>query len=84
MPIPAENHEFTPKQGQYLAFIYWYIKLNREPPAEKDFQSYFQVTPPTVHQMIVNLERGGLITRDPGRPRTIQLRVPRKALPDLL
>ena len=27
---------FTARQGQFLAFIYWYTKLNREPPAESD------------------------------------------------
>ena len=83
MSIESEP-EFTAKQGQYLAFIYWYTKLNKQPPAEKDFQFYFEVTPPTVHQMIVTLERRGLIARERGRARTIRLMVPRKDLPDLL
>jgi repressor LexA len=74
---------FTARQGQYLAFIYWYTKLNRVPPAEADFQRYFQVTPPAVHDMIVKLEAGGWITRTPGAGRSIRLRVPREALPDL-
>lgn len=30
--------EFTKLQGQYWAFIAAYIKLNRRPPAEADFQ----------------------------------------------
>jgi hypothetical protein len=29
---------FTDKQGQYLAFIYAYTRLNRRPPAEIDMQ----------------------------------------------
>ena len=44
---------FTDKQGQYLAFIYTYALINRRPPAEADFQRFFRVTPPSVHQMIV-------------------------------
>jgi Mn-dependent DtxR family transcriptional regulator len=44
---------YTEKQGQYLAFIYYYTKINRRPPAEADIQRYFAVTPPTVHQMIL-------------------------------
>ena len=28
--------EYTPKQGQYLAFIYYYTKINGQPPAEHD------------------------------------------------
>src|SRR4029079_17971590 len=27
---------FTPKQGQYLAFIHLYTRLHRKPPAETD------------------------------------------------
>ena len=50
---------YTRKQGQYLAFIYHYTKVNGRPPAEADIQRLFQVTPPTVHQMVLALERRG-------------------------
>src|SRR2546429_4593468 len=50
---------FTEKQGQYLAFIYTYSHMFRRPPAETDMQRHFQVSPPSVHQMIVTLERNG-------------------------
>ena len=75
--------EFTEKQGQYLAFIYAYTKLNRRPPAEADMQAYFGVTPPTVHQMILELDRRGLIRRQPGQPRSIELLVTADAIPVL-
>lgn len=74
---------FTPKQGQYLAFIYYYTLINRHAPAESDMQKFFGVSPPSVHQMIVTLERGGLISRIPGQGRSIVLNVPRAKLPDL-
>src|SRR3990170_2392291 len=74
---------FTAKQGQYLAFIYSYTLLHREPPAEADFQRFFQVTPPAVHAMIVALERRGLISRVPRQPRTIKLLVSAEELPAL-
>lgn len=74
---------FTAKQGQYLAFIYYYTKLNRVAPAEADFQRYFGTTAPTVHQMILKLEAGGWIQRTPGAGRSIRLLVPRSELPDL-
>jgi Mn-dependent DtxR family transcriptional regulator len=51
----------TKIQGQYLAFIVEYTKLNRRAPAEADFQRCFEVTPPSVHNRIVTLERRGLI-----------------------
>ena len=47
--------DYTKKQGQYLAFIYYYTKINRRPPAEADMQRFFRVTPPTVHQMVLTL-----------------------------
>ena len=74
---------FTEKQGQYLAFIYTYALVFRRPPAVADMHRHFQVTPPTVHQMIVTLERNGLIRRQPGVARSIQILVAPEDLPIL-
>ena len=74
---------FTEKQGQYLAFIYMYALVNGRPPAEADMQRFFAVTPPSVHNMIVELERRGLIRRVPRQPRSIEVTVPAKELPML-
>jgi DNA-binding MarR family transcriptional regulator len=74
---------FTPKQGQYLAFIDAYTRVNRRPPAEADIQRHFGVTPPSVHQMILTLERTGFIRRQPGVARSIEVIVPAEDLPVL-
>jgi SOS-response transcriptional repressor LexA len=74
---------FTPRQGQYLAFIHAYTMVNGRPPAQADIQRFFQVTPPSVHQMLLTLERGGLISRRPGAPRSIAVLVDRSDLPAL-
>ncbi len=74
---------FTEKQGQYLAFIYNYTKINGRPPAEADIQRYFRVTPPTVHQMILTLDQKGFIDRIPGQARTIKVLLPPAQLPYL-
>jgi DNA-binding MarR family transcriptional regulator len=74
---------FTDKQGQYLAFIHTYALLNRQAPAETDFVRFFCVTAPSVHQMIVQLERLGLIRRIPRQARSIELLVPSTHLPQL-
>ena len=38
-----EARPFTAKQGQvFLAFIYYYTKIHRMPPAESDFQRFFE------------------------------------------
>jgi DNA-binding MarR family transcriptional regulator len=74
---------FTKLQGQYLAFIDLYTKLHRRPPAEADLQAYFQVTPPSVHNMIMMLERRGLISKRPGAPRSMRVMVDAALLPPL-
>jgi repressor LexA len=79
--LPAKP--FTQKQGQYLAFIYAYTRLNRRPPAEIDMQRYFRVSPPSVHQMVLTLEREGFIRRQPGVARSIEMLVDPESLPVL-
>jgi DNA-binding MarR family transcriptional regulator len=79
-----DRPSFTTKQGQYLAFIDAYMRVNRRPPAEADIRRHFGVTPPSVHQMILTLERAGFITRQPGAPRSIEVLVPPEKLPVLL
>lgn len=79
----TKNESFTELQGQYLAFIATYTKLHRRPPAEANLQEYFGVTPPSVHNMILTLEKRGLISRIPGRARSIEVLVPRAQLPEL-
>jgi repressor LexA len=74
---------YTEKQGQYLAFIYYFTKINGEPPSEAEMQRYFRVTPPSVHQMVLSLESKGLIARTPGKARSIRLLVDRAELPEL-
>jgi Mn-dependent DtxR family transcriptional regulator len=74
---------FTPRQGQYLAFIYYYDKLNRRPPAESDIQKYFDVSPPSVHQMVLALEAAGHVERTPGKARSVRVLVPAAQLPPL-
>jgi len=74
---------YTDKQGQYLAFIYYYGKIHGCSPSEAEMQQYFRVSPPTVHQMVLTLEARGLIARTPGRARSIHLLISRDELPDL-
>ena len=80
---PKLARAYTPLQGQYLAFIYYYGKLNRLPPAEADMQRYFGTTGPSVHGMVKTLVRRGLIDRKPGVARSIRLLLSRAELPDL-
>ena len=77
------RQRYTEKQGQYLAFVFYYTKIHGRAPAEADIQQYFNVSPPAVHQMILSLEGRDLIERVPGQARSIRLLVSRQDLPDL-
>jgi SOS-response transcriptional repressor LexA len=83
MSIASTKPLFTDKQGQYLAFIHTYVLLHRRPPAEADMERYFGVTPPSVHRMVVELEKRGLIRRLPRQPRSIALCIPADKIPQL-
>ena len=82
-PAADSRRDFTSKQGQYLAFIHAYTLVNGRPPAEADMMRFFRVTPPSVHQMVLSLEKAGLISRQPGVPRSIAVLLERSALPEL-
>ena len=81
--VEKSQGQFTAKQGQYLAYLYLYRKLHRFSPSESEIAEYFRVSPPSVHQMIVKLEEKGLITREPGVPRSVRVTVPRGGIPQL-
>jgi Mn-dependent DtxR family transcriptional regulator len=83
MSNPQQYPEFTELQGQYLAFIHAYSRLNRRPPAEADMQHFFAVTAPSIHRMVIELDKRGLIRRTQGAARSIELLVPPHILPPL-
>jgi repressor LexA len=66
-----------------MALIHQYTTLHGRPPAEAELVKLFRVSPPSVHQMILTLERRGLITRTPGQERSIRLTLPPGKLPPL-
>jgi hypothetical protein len=77
---PAKT--FTPSK-----VTIWHLSTSTpacSPPAETDMQEYFRVNPPSVHQMVLTLERASFIVRQPGVARSIQLLVDPGQLPELL
>ncbi len=79
-----EHARFTRLQGQYLAYIHTYTLIHREPPAERDIQQFFQVTPPSVHSIVLALAARGLLDRTPGKPRSLRVLLTSSALPALV
>lgn len=77
------NSAFTERQGQFLSYIHHYSVVNGRAPAELDMQRFFQITAPSVHSMVMTLERNGLVRRVPGQARSIAVLVPPETLPPL-
>lgn len=72
---------YTPTQGRYLAFIHAYTQLHGVAPAESEIGAAMLVAPPSVNQMVRNLEKKGLILRKPGVGRSIKILLPPDQIP---
>jgi hypothetical protein len=81
----GDSHpRFTPKgRDNFSRSSTPYTLVNERPPAQADIQRFFRLTPPSVYQMLLTLERDGLISRRAGVPRSITVRVDRALLPAL-
>lgn len=73
--------EMTPTQGRYLAYIHAYTEGFGLPPAESEIAQCIGVSPPSVNQMMKMLEKKGLIRREPGVPRSIEILVADEDIP---
>jgi len=82
-PQAKPRERFSGLQGRYLAFIHQYTQVHGVPPSEFDLQTFFKTSPPTIHQMVLTLERKGFIARTPGQARSIKVLVPAEELPPL-
>jgi len=60
-----------------------HLRVREDPPAEADRQRFFGVTAPSVHRMVLELEKRGLIHREPGKARSLTLIVAPEDLPIL-
>ncbi len=64
----------TPRQEQVLEFIRESIRANGYPPTVREICGGLQLSSPsTVHAHLANLERLGLIKRDPSKPRALDV-----------
>ncbi|MEW6755843.1 MAG: hypothetical protein AB1505_33425 [Candidatus Latescibacterota bacterium] len=82
-PAAQTPPPFTARQAEYLAYIHLFRKLHRFSPSEVEIARYFRVSAPAVHQMLAKLEESGLITREPGVPRSVRLAIPASQVPAL-
>ena len=70
----------TERQRQILDFLTKYADAHGYPPTVREIgEAVGLASPSTVHAHLANLERAGLIKRDPTKPRAIELRREPKA-----
>jgi repressor LexA len=70
----------TERQRQILDFLTKYTDAHGYPPTVREIgEAVGLASPSTVHAHLANLERSGLIKRDPTKPRAIELRREPKA-----
>jgi repressor LexA len=72
----------TDRQRQILDFLKSYVDDHGYPPTVREIgEAVGLASPSTVHAHLANLERAGLLKRDPTKPRAIELRREPKAVP---
>lgn len=64
----------TPRQQQIWNFVVEYVRRHGYPPTVREIgQAVGLASPSTVHGHLANLERAGLLRRDPTKPRALEL-----------
>src|SRR6187551_788635 len=72
-PVPAET-PLTARQQEIWQFLVTYVDGHGYPPTVREIgEEVGLASPSTVHAHLANLERVGLIRRDPTKPRAIEL-----------
>src|SRR5665213_2554149 len=74
-PLPKEaGVDLTKRQQEIFDFIKRYSARHGYPPTVRDIgKAVGLASSSTVHQHLANLERFGLLRRDPSKPRAIEL-----------
>jgi repressor LexA len=64
----------TPRQEEIWDFVVGYVDRHGYPPTVREIgEAVGLASPSTVHAHLANLERAGLLRRDPTKPRALQL-----------
>lgn len=79
--LEKSDKKLTVRQGQFLAFIFYYTKVNKQPPAEADIQAYFNISSASTHQMIKTLVQKNLLHKTPRQSRSMKVLVSEEQLP---
>ena len=67
-------HQLTARQQEIWQFLVDYVDRHGYPPTVREIgEAVGLASPSTVHAHLANLERAGLLRRDPTKPRALDL-----------
>jgi len=73
-PHPLEAEMLTGRQQEIWDFLVDYVDAHGYPPTVREIgEAVGLASPSTVHAHLANLERAGLLKRDPTKPRAVEL-----------
>ena len=73
-PIRRDTVELTGRQQEIWEFLVDYVDDHGYPPTVREIgEAVGLASPSTVHAHLANLERAGLLKRDPTKPRALEL-----------
>lgn len=65
--------KLTQRQQRILNLVARLARERRMPPTLQELGDELDIKPPSVHQHLKALEKKGFVSRDPGRPRSVQV-----------
>src|SRR5258708_9688859 len=72
--MPADKTLLTARQQEIWNFLVQYVDAHGYPPTVGEIgEEVGLASPSTVHAHLANLERAGLLKRDPTKPRALEL-----------
>src|SRR5439155_6340457 len=73
-PLTLEAEMLTGRQQEIWDFLVDYVDRHGYPPTVREIgEAVGLASPSTVHAHLANLERAGLLKRDPTKPRAVEL-----------
>jgi SOS-response transcriptional repressor LexA len=64
--------EPTARQTQALRYIRDYIHLHDRSPSEEELARHLGISAPAAHDLVIRMERSGLVRRKPGAARSVR------------
>lgn len=77
----ATPGDYSPRQGQFIAFIHHYTKVSGQAPTDRDVERYFKISSSAAREMIERLEWGKFVACSDTKPRTLRVLIPAEQVP---